>query len=378
MGLPMTPDLMQHAESVMDAALASYALPLYSEALALSGAPQDHVAAAAAAGEAQRAAVNAAAWATNASGVGWYKRAWLSTAYPGEWLGAADNDNLLWTETQSWALLGGVPQASEDSGRAQALVGLLNAAVRDPSPIGAINSAPDRTVDGGVGYGGVWACGDVALVSALGLRGWPDLALEEWRKSSLATHAEVYPYIYFGATAGNDVTNSVYAAAHNATPGSTRCSWNAPGVQNPCAELSFPILNAWPHTLGTFTIPALFGAEWDAEGLLLRPGLTVEEEYTFFTPLVSLSHWGGRGSCSFAGAWAPALPAESPVVVRVALRSDDKAACTGLVVNGLPAALVWGSEGEVVIKGSLQAVEGVPLLAWELESARTATYPQTT
>jgi len=368
MGIKMTPALMEHAESAMNTALAAYVLPLYSQALALSLASEERVTATAALGLAQRTALNAVAWGANASsGKGWYKRAWLGDAYPGGWLGSAEvsGDGLLWTETQSWALLSGAPHASGSPGRAQTLVELLQTVSQGPSPIGAINTSPDVTVDGGVGYGGVWACGEVALIYALGLGGWADLALEEWRKASLAGHAYTYPHIWFGATAGPDVSNSVYSSAHNATPGSSRCHWNDPRQTPPCQELAFPILNAWPHTLGTYTLPALMGTEWDAQGLLVRPALS-QTEYTIFTPLVSLSHWGGSPGCKYAGAWAPALLEGASVMVRVALSAEDKAECRGLLVNGRTATLVWGSGGELIINATLQGVGGVPLLSWEL------------
>ena len=363
LGVPLSPDVMQHAESVMDGALAAYVLPLLAEALALGGAPVERRAAVAALGAAQRAAV-AAAWAANAStGAGWYKRTWLGAA---GWRGAADTDGTLWTETQSWALLGGVPQATP--GRAEALVREVQAMARDPSPIGAINSAPDTTVDGGVAYGGVWMCGSVALISALGLRGWPDLALDEWRKASCAGHAAAYPYIWFGATAGSDVWSSMYGAHHNVTPGSTRCHWNDPGSSSPCHEAAFPVLNSWTATLGTYPLPSLMGAEWDSAGLLVRPMLA-QAEYTIFTPLVSVSHWGGgggtNGSCGFAGHWAPVLPAGAAVRLRIGLLPGDAAACKGIEVNGEAAPLVWAG-GEVIVEAALREVEGVPLLAWEL------------
>ena len=365
----MTTTIMRDAESVMNGGLAAYVLPLYASALEAANvtgaAPR--AATARAAADAQRAAV-AAQWAPNGTtGGGWFRRAWLGGADAATgWRGAPETDGTMWTETQSWALLGGVPQATP--GRAAALVAQVLHAASDPSPIGAINSAPDTTRDGGVGYGGVWFCGGVALVTALGLRGWPDAALGEWRKASLAAHADAYPDIWYGATAGPDVYNSIYAAAHNSTPGATRCQWNRPGPAEPCEEAAFPILNSWPHTLGTYALPALVGAEWDAAGLSLRPpafAAPADAEYTVFTPLVSAARARGNASaCTLAGHWAPNGAAGDAVSIRVHLAPADAARCSRVAVNGgawAPAAVVNGS---VTIAAALAG--DPPLIMWEL------------
>lgn len=370
LGVELTELIMSDAESVMNGGLAAYVLPLYASAVEAARVTNatSRAASARAAADAQRAAV-AAQWAANGTGgEGWYRRAWLggADAQTG-WRGSPETDKTLWTETQSWALLGGVPQSTP--GRADALVGLLTRVARDPSPIGAINSVPDTTVDGGVGYGGVWACGDVALISALGLRGWPDAALSEWRKSSLAAHANAYPNIWFGATAGPDVYTSVYGAAHGATPGSTRCQWNRPEPAPTCEEAAFPILNSWPHTLGTYTLPALVGAEWDVGGLSVRPPVFVspgDNEFTVFTPLVSVTRAPGNATaCTLAGHWAPNGAAGDGATIRVYLAPADAARCSRVAVNGgvwAPAVLVNGS----VLINAVLAGEP-PLVAWEIE-----------
>lgn len=371
LGVPESAVIMADGESVMNGALAAYVLELFAEALELAGWPTAQSASVRALGDAQRAAVRAQ-WATlGDGGGGWYRRAWLGGATNATgWRGAPETDGTTWTETQSWALLGRVPD--DTPGRAAALVAHVDAVARTPSPIGAINTAPDTTVDGGVGYGGVWACGDVALVTALGLRGWQGLALDEWRKSSLAGHADAYPGIWFGVTGGSDVWNSVYSAQHGNQPGSTRCHWNNPGTSLPCEELASPVGNVWTHTLGTYPLPALVGAEWDAHGLTLRPPLLPEDEYALFTPLVSLSHWGGADTCAFAGHWAPALPSGALLTIRIDLGNATRAhACTTLAVNGQPPHPVQfdPSNPAVVLVVGATADVGMPaspLLSWQL------------
>jgi hypothetical protein len=272
----------------------------------------------------------------------------------------------MWTETQSWALLGGVPQGTP--GRADALVAQIARAATAPSPFGALNTVPDTTTDGGVGYGGVWYCGAVAHVTALGLRGWPDAALDAWRRSSLRAHADAFPDIWFGATAGPDVYNSVFAAAHNATPGSTRCQWNRAPTLPPCEELAFPILNMWPHTLGTYALPALFGAEWGAAELAVRPPAFAapgDAEYTIFTPLVSASRAAGNATaCALAGHYAPNGAAGDGARVRVYLAAADAARCSRVAVNGGAWAPVAVVNGSVLVDGAIAGAP--PLLSWEL------------
>jgi hypothetical protein len=372
LGVALTPFSMEHAESVMNSALGAYVLPQFADALEAAGGVANASARAAAA-RGKAAALAAAVGAqfvangSAAAGGGWYRRAWLGGGGgPGTgWRGSPDTDGVLWTETQSWALLAGVPGGVP--GRAEALVAQLDRAARAPSPIGAINTAPDATTDGGVGYGGVWACGCTALVAALGTRGFPDLALAEWRKASLAGHAAAYPHIWFGATAGADVYNSAWAARHNATPGSTRCHWGDAREGGACNELAVPVLNSWAHTLGAFPLPALVGAEWGAAGLTVRPPAFAapgDGEYTVFTPLVSASRGGGGGACALAGHWAPALPAGARVRVRVQLAPADAARCTRLSVNGGPPAPAPIAGGVVTVDAQLA---GEPaLLTWEL------------
>ena len=382
--LEMSSDIMEHAESVMNGGLAAYVLPLFAQAILAANTTNatSRAAAVMAVGNAQRAAT-AAQWVSNGTVLsggngtdgddvlvtglesGWYRRAWMGTK--DGWRGSPETDGTMWTETQSWALLGQVPQ--ETLGRTDALITQISRAARDPSPIGAINTAPDTTSDGGVGYGGVWQCGTIALITALGLRGAPDEALSEWRKSSLTAHANAYPNIWFGVTSGADVWNSVYAAAHNGTPGSTRCQWNSVGMTPPCEEFAFPILNMWSHTLGTYTLPALIGVEWNNEGMILRPPVFStpgDEVYTIFTPLVSVSRGVGNSTaCAIAGHYAPFGVIGDHVQILVQLMPIDAARCNSLSVNNGPwENIVFINNGTAVIKTIL--LGNPPIVTWQL------------
>ena len=132
-----------------------------------------------------------------------------------------------------------------------------------------------------------------------------------------------------------------------------------------------PIGNAWTHTLGTYPLPALVGAEWNTVGLTLRPPILPEDEYMLFTPLVSLSsHGGGASACAFAGHWAPALPLGAPLAIRVDLGNATRArACSTVSINGgPPRAVVYDptDAAVVLIEGATAEVAGVPLFSWQL------------
>lgn len=382
LGLHVTPYTMEHAESVMNSALAAYVLPLYASVLTLSG-QADRAETVQSTAAAYRQAV-VQQWSSNGT-VGWYRRAFFGNVSEGGygWRGDASGDGTLWTETQAWAILGQVPQA-QGIVYLQALVQAIDGMARAPSPIGAINTPPHAMPDGGVGYGGIWYCGETALVTALGTNGYPDMALDEWRKASLAQHANEYPYLWMGVTSGPDVYNSVYTLSSHgsAVPGSTRCHWNDPGNSTPCMELAFPILNMWSHTLGTYSLPSLVGAQWTVDGMSLAPTLTTEDTYTVWTPLMSVARAGsgqGAASCAYSGHWAPYQSVGTPACITVQLLPADLALCNSLSVNGLPMPLNRTQTGVSFcgpladarqLAGSVSwAEQDVPVIVWELSSA---------
>ena len=127
-----------------------------------------------------------------------------------------------------------------------------------------------------------------------------------------------------------------------------------------------PVLNSWPHTLGTYPLPALAGAEFTASGLQLAPTIPASEgSFTVFTPLVSLARQGGEG-CAYAGHWAPNATAVAggAVSLRLVLPPADLAQCATVAVNGGAPAPVSVQGGAVVVQAMLQPVQGVPMLTW--------------
>jgi hypothetical protein len=203
----------------------------------------------------------------------------------------------------------------------------------------------------------VWQCGELAFQVALGQHaeviglpgtagGGSDMALDEWRKNALATHAAMYPGVWYGATSGPDVLNSVLSPA----PGATRCDWLGPGNTPPCHESAFPILNMWSHTTPSFALPFLAGFQPSWAGFKLRllwsPG---ERPITVYTPVVSAVAGPGAG-CNFTGHYAPSAAALGAQLT-VALAVPAAAACTAVTVDGRPAAAAFapGPAGVVTV-----------------------------
>jgi len=364
-------------ESGMNTALGAYVLPQLAEVLEAHG---DAAAAAAVAAFAQLEAGNLAQQYVHTpdEAAAWVRRVYLGTPQLG-WRGDPQGDGIMWTETQSWTLLSN----ALGDGDAAALIAYINATVRAASPIGVINAGMTVMNDqgepppplatlrhllplvfaslssdcAGGGYGGVWQCGELALQVALGqhaaLIGVPgtsgsgsDMALDEWRKNALATHATVYPGVWYGATSGPDVLNSVLSAS----PGATRCDWLGPGDTPPCHESAFPILNMWSHTTPSFAIPFLAGFEPHWTGFKLRLLWSPPQRpITVYTPLVSAVA-GPLASCNYTGHYAPAASAAGAVLT-VAIAVPASAGCRTVLVSGapVPAAFQSGPPGVVTV-----------------------------
>ena len=371
-------------ESVMNSAYGAYVLPLYAGTLELGGGPD----AAARSAEvrsfaSQLQAAVAAQWAAAAPApapaFGWFRRVYLGTAELG-WRGDPSVDGVMWTETQAWAMLAGAAGAANVT---VPLLAALATLAQDPSPLGAINAGPALSalrggasictavcqlhplpplsptppvIDQGNGYGGLWYCGNLALVAALGLVSDEPVtaALREWRRNSLATHAAAYPAIWFGATSGPDVYDSVLSA----TPGATRCTWLGPGTTNPCNEASVPVLNLWSHTLPTFGLPGIIGFVPSTAGIALRAGSSAAGRLSVFTPLVSLVRDNVSAACNASGHYAPHVPPGSALEVSVELTPGDALQCAGVVVNGARVALSQLPGGVVAFNATTVAWGG--------------------
>src|SRR5208283_3711487 len=136
-------EVRQQAESVLNAAMASYVLDYYARMLAYVGETKDADQARAKA-EAQRVAVREC-WQGR-----WFRRAWLGPQLG--WLG----EDHVWLEPQPWSIIGGAATPEQRA----TLVASLYELVRKPSPIGAlVQSKGDPNMTSQVGTltnGGIW------------------------------------------------------------------------------------------------------------------------------------------------------------------------------------------------------------------------------
>jgi hypothetical protein len=287
-------EIRQQSESVLNAAMASYVLGFYGSMLAYTGdaaAAED----ARAKAEAQRAAVRDT-WQGK-----WFKRAWL-----GEKLGWIGDDHL-WLEPQPWAVIGG----AATPGQSKTLLNSLNELVRDPSPIGAmLQSQGDPNMGAKVGTmenGGIWPSINGTLIWALALENGAQ-AWDEWKKNSLAMHAEKYPDVWYGIWSGPDTYNSVLSKF----PGQTMFVESTGARREDLLDLGldwtdFPVMNLHPHAWPLYSTAKLLGVEFRPDGVVFAPRLPLEE-YEFSSPLLGFKKTKGGGysgwyNPSVAGTW---------------------------------------------------------------------------
>jgi len=268
-------EVEQKGESAENAAMACYVLDHYGQMLSYAG-ESEAAADARAKAEAQRQALRAQ-WTGR-----WFRRAWLGPRLG--WLG----DEQLWLEPQPWAILGGATTSKQ----AVILVKAMDELLRAPSPIGALiksrgNPYPHKPI-GTWENGGVWQSINGPLIWALanidGAMAW-----DEWKKNTLACHAEAYPNLWYGIWSGPDYYNSVLSKQH---PGETYAD--------------FPVMNMHSHAWPLYGAAKLLGLEFHERGLRLQPQLPLES-YEFRSLLLGLqksqSGYSGWYNPLAAGRW---------------------------------------------------------------------------
>jgi hypothetical protein len=334
--------IRQVGESVLNAAMASYVLDYYGQMLAYTGDSK-------AAGE-SRAKATAQREAVRACWQGkWFRRAWLGPQLG--WLG----DDHLWLEPQPWSIIGGA--ATPEQGKI--LVTSLNELVRDPSPIGAmVQSKGDPTMRSPVGTmtnGGIWPSINGTLIWALALQDGA-LAWDEWKKNSLALHAEKYPEVWYGIWSGPDTYNSVLSKY----PGQTMFVEKSPDEHSPQSEwgmnwTDFPVMNLHPHAWPLYSSAKLLGLEFHANGIEFTPILPLAE-YEFTSPLLgfrkSKEGYSGWYAPSTAGEWDVELKLSSPEIARM----------RRLKINGAVQTLPSSAQ---TVRFSGESAAGAPL-RWEI------------
>ncbi len=159
----------------------------------------------------------------------------------------------------------------------------------------------------------------------------PALAWDEWRKNSLARHAEVYPEVWYNTWSGPDTLNSTLSPH----PGETVTT----GYLH---YTDYPVFNVHSHACSLYSLVKLLGVEFTADGLRVAPGLPLAS-YRFDTPLLgvfkSAAGYEGWYAPSRAGTWE----------IRVSLPPER---VTTAVVNDVHVPVDRGPDGSIVLQGA--------------------------
>jgi len=281
-------EVKKEGESVLNAAMAVFSLKMYSEMLRyvneseLAEEVLNY-------SESQREAVKAQ-WTGK-----WFRRAWLT-----EDLGWVGEDQM-WLEPQPWAIIGS-PNDKEN----MILVQSINELVRKPSKIGARLHSKGIESIRNMGQGvnaGIWPSINGTLIWALSLvdgqMGW-----DEWKKNTLAYHAENFPDVWYGIWSGPDTYNSDLSRY----PGQTVFDEGLiTGEQKVADEdelmghlaidwTDFPVFNLHPHAWPLYDLTRLVGINFTREGVKINPTLP-KDSFELITSLFGLvkSHNGYSG-----------------------------------------------------------------------------------
>lgn len=316
-------EVREQGESVLNAAMASYVLGYYGQMLSATGDTK-LAAEASAKAEAQRVAVRNQ-WVGR-----WFRRAWLSPQLG--WVG----EDQVWLETQPWAVIGGAATRAQT----QTLVTSLDELVRKPSPIGAmLQNKGNPHLGRPVGIGnnaGVWPSINGTLIWALAMVNGP-MAWDEWKKNSLALHAEAYPNIWYGIWSGPDTYNSVLSKY----PGQTIFAEPHPNGSEPDHGVywtDFPVMNMHPHAWPLYSAAKLLGLEFNESGVNFQPTLPLNE-YEFSSPLLGFR----KSTQGYSGWYAPLRAGHWNIAIK--LPPAETAQVRHIAVNGVEAPLTASEQG---------------------------------
>ncbi len=316
-------ECIETSESVLNSAMAAWVYNEYAHMLDFVGDNANLARELRASADKQREATRAQ-WNGK-----WFRRAWLGPTLG--WLG----ESTLWIEPQPWAILAGA--TSENQTRE--LVRTMNQLLRH-GPLGAaqMSDGPDMHDKGGnnVGtleLGAIWPSLNQTLVWAL-MQIDPAMAWEEWKRNSLAAHADAYPDIWYGIWSGNDSYNSPL----NKLPGGAA---NEPYFHGN----DFPVLNLHAHACFLYSASKLLGLEFMPNGLSLNLALPLED-YRFDSPLVGVVKAHGR----YEGWYAPSRAGNW--TVRIAIPKESIGSFSYMEANGKRLPIHIAANGSIEIAGA--------------------------
>jgi len=342
-------EIKKEGESVLNAAMAIFSLKTYSEMLTfvneseLAGEVLNY-------SESQKKAVKNQ-WMGR-----WFRRAWLT-----EELGWVGEDRM-WLEPQPWAIIG----SALDDTEKKILVESINELVRKPSKIGArLHSKGIETIRN-MGQGinaGIWPSINGTLIWALSLvdgqMGW-----DEWKKNSLAYHAENFPEVWYGIWSGPDTYNSdlskypgqtvfdedLISGKEELTDGEEILG------QVATAWTDFPVFNLHPHAWPLYDLTRLFGINFTSEGVELRPTIP-QDNYKFVSSLIGIE----KSVSGYSGWYNPMKEGEWKLIVILPNKEVEK--IDSILINGI--------ENEFKVKNNQVVLSGASKinrsLSWELK-----------
>lgn len=239
--------LLEKGESLLNSAMAAWVLPVFAGLC-------DRLGETATADEARELGTRL----RRAVAAEWNGR-WIPRALCGD---ARFGEDTLFLEVQPWAILSGAVEGD----RARDLLGEIDERVRAGSPLGARQQWPVPTEKSRAGFpgeclsGGIWFSLNATLAWAAA-KVDRELAWDEWRRMTLANHADTYPEIWEGTLSGPDAYNSPEAR----TPGRT---WAVVGL----GIQAFPVNNLHSHAQPVITFLRLLGIEPGPTNELLVTG----------------------------------------------------------------------------------------------------------
>ena len=324
-------ETVAQGESVLNSAMAAWVFDYYARMLAYTGAGTAPVAQIR-----QRAGANRKAARAQWTGK-WLRRAWLGPT--AGWLG----EKGLWLEPQPWAIIGGVTDAQ----RTKELVATMDELLRRNSPIGAMqmNQSPDNAsqamAEPGTSIsGGIWPSLNATLVWALAqVNG--EMAWDEWKKNTMARHAEVYPDIWYNTWSGPDTLNSTVSKHPGETVNSGFLRYT-----------DFPIANLHSHACTLYSAAKLLGLEFTGHGVDLAPRLPLDS-YRFDSPLVGVI----KGPAGYEGWYAPSKVGEWRI--RLWLPGEEARRLTKAEINGARTRATRSADGAIELRG--KSAPGTPL-----------------
>lgn len=325
-------------ESVLNSAMSAWVFDYYARMLRFAGLSPDLQQQLRDSADKHRDAVRAQ-WTGR-----WFRRCWLGEKLG--WLG----EETLWIEPQPWAILAG----ATTPGQSRTLIAAMNELLRQ-GPIGATQmsqqgpdiSKPGLFDQGTVVRGGIWPSLNQTLVWALAATD-TNLAWDEWKKNSLAAHAEAYPDIWCGIWSGPDSYNAPFSKSPGATGG--------PGFKG----VDFPVLNLHSHACFLYSATKLLGINFDDRGLELRPALPTGP-YRFESPLIGVA---SSREAHYEGWYAPHRPGRW--TLRIYLPAAIAQRITHATINGASITPHRDANGALVLTGSSEP--GHPL-RWSLSAS---------